>query len=98
MGSKLENEQVELLRDTNFRQGLIQFIKAQDGNSSQIEKVLGKKASKEFETILIDITNDDQPGPSCKLDEVYPISRSQSLNSLHSDNSDIKIDSSSRFR
>ncbi|WP_395461707.1 hypothetical protein [Wolbachia endosymbiont (group A) of Therophilus tumidulus] len=40
----------------------------------------------------------NQPAPSCKLDEVHPISRSQSLNSLHSDNSDIKIDSSSRFR
>ncbi len=43
-------------------------------------------------------SNDDQSRPSSKLDEVPPISRSQSMNSLHSSDSDIKIDSSSQFR
>ncbi|WP_264686958.1 hypothetical protein [Wolbachia endosymbiont (group B) of Rhopobota naevana] len=90
LGSKLENEQVKLLKDTSFRQGLIQFIKAQDGNSSQIEKVLGEKARQEFETILIDITNEDQLGPSSKLDEVPLMLRSQSLSSLHSNDSDVE--------
>ncbi|WP_265016112.1 hypothetical protein [Wolbachia endosymbiont (group A) of Anoplius nigerrimus] len=37
-------------------------------------------------------------GPGSKLSEAQPILRSHSLNSLHSDNSDIKIDSSSQCR
>ncbi|WP_341812723.1 hypothetical protein [Wolbachia endosymbiont (group A) of Eristalinus aeneus] len=40
----------------------------------------------------------DQLGPGSKLSEAQPILRSHSLNSLHSDNSDIKIDSSSQCR
>ncbi len=40
----------------------------------------------------------DQPGPSSSLSEVPPISRSQSLNSLHSDDSGTKIDESSQCR
>ncbi|GFR13613.1 hypothetical protein TNCT_445011 [Trichonephila clavata] len=43
-------------------------------------------------------SNNDRPGPSSKLDEVPPISRSQSLDSLHSDDSVTKIGGSSQFR
>ncbi|KAG8170473.1 hypothetical protein JTE90_007965 [Oedothorax gibbosus] len=39
---------------------------------------------------------DDQPGPSRKLDGIQPISRSQSLDSLHSDDSGTKIGGSSQ--
>ncbi|MGL9779436.1 MAG: hypothetical protein ACR5K5_04215 [Wolbachia sp.] len=39
-----------------------------------------------------------QPGPSSKLGEVPPMLRSQSLNSLHSDNSDIEVINKSQCR
>ncbi|WP_341823146.1 hypothetical protein [Wolbachia endosymbiont (group A) of Clivina fossor] len=43
-------------------------------------------------------SNDDQSRPSSKLDEVPPISRSQSMNSLHSSDSDVEIISRSQCR
>ncbi|WP_353274124.1 AAA family ATPase [Wolbachia endosymbiont (group A) of Ennomos erosarius] len=43
-------------------------------------------------------SNNDQPCPSSSLSEVPPISRSQSLNSLHSDDNDIEVISKSQCR
>ncbi|GFR05466.1 uncharacterized protein TNCT_405011 [Trichonephila clavata] len=60
LNSKPDDEQIEVLKCVYFREYLIQFIKAQDGNFSQVEDVLKEKAKKELKAISTDIFSGHQ--------------------------------------
>ncbi|WP_353288906.1 ankyrin repeat domain-containing protein [Wolbachia endosymbiont (group A) of Pogonocherus hispidulus] len=51
LGCKEDDQQVKFLKHIDFRQCLIQFIKAQGGNFSRVEYILGEKAKKELVAI-----------------------------------------------
>ncbi|GFU87798.1 hypothetical protein TNCV_849821 [Trichonephila clavipes] len=69
LGCKEDDQQVEFLKNEDFKQTLIQFIKTQYSNLSQVEKVLGEKAKKELVAISTDILkcHQEQEVPLCSI-------------------------------
>ncbi|GFR24737.1 hypothetical protein TNCT_330401, partial [Trichonephila clavata] len=69
LGCKEDDQQVEFLKNKTLNKTLIQFIKTQDSNLSQVEKVLGEKAKKELVAISTDIFkyHQEQEVPLCSI-------------------------------
>ncbi|WP_353288944.1 ankyrin repeat domain-containing protein [Wolbachia endosymbiont (group A) of Pogonocherus hispidulus] len=60
LNSKPDDEQIEVLKCVYFREYLIQFIKAQDGNFLRVEDALKEKAKKELKAISTGVFSDHQ--------------------------------------